>query len=194
MPKIGNSSLKQLVDSFLPNIYPTVANADAGQQPTSVIVYGIAKDTEPADDNKNTKLDNLKFSDFVKVLADYKFKVTRYNNGSAGPGSVYSVTIQSTDTTLVGSLSIAEIVKLLGQNPVEVADGQSTSYTITASTDTPDQNPENPDLAKPIGPLTAKYVFLLKKLYKFTVTAVPAGQQPGPSKYYTMDGNKTFNE
>jgi hypothetical protein len=195
MPKIGNSSLKQLVDNVLQHIYPTVANADASQEPTSVTVYGITKDTEPVDSRKNTHLDTLKFSDLVQVLAEYKFKVTRYNNGSAGPSSVYSVVVQSTDTTAVGSLSVADIVTRLGQNPVTVADGQSKSYTITGTTDTPDQNPENPDLTKPIAPFTAKYVFLLKKLYKFTVTAVDAaGNSSGPSTDYTVDGNKTFNE
>jgi hypothetical protein len=92
-------------------------------------------------------------------------------------------------------LSIAAIVGLLGQNAVDVADGQSTFYTITGTPDTPDQNPENPDLNAPIGPLTAKYVFLLKKLYKFTVTAVDAaGNSSGPSTDYTVDGNKTFDE
>jgi len=195
MPKIGNSSLKQLVDNVLQHIYPTVANADARKEPTSVTVYGITVDTEPADTRKNTRLDSLKFSDLVQVLAEYKFKVTRYNNGSPGPSSVYSVSVQSTDTTIVGNLSIAAIVGLLGQNAVNVADGQSTFYTITGTPDTPDQNPENPDLNAPIGPLTAKYVFLLKKLYKFTVTAVDAaGKSSGPSTDYTVDGNKTFNE
>lgn len=193
MPTIGTASLKQLVDNFLQHIYPTVADVQTGHEPTSVSVYGITKETESDDPNKNTKLDNLKLSDQVQVLSGYTFKVTRYDNGNPGPSSVYSVSIQSTDARMVGSLSLDDIVGLLGQDPVTVTSGgQSKSYTIVGTMDT---SVQNPDLSKPIGPFTAKYVFLLKKLYKFTVTPVDATKRPtGPIVYTTIDGNKTFSE
>lgn len=195
MPSIGTSTLKQLVDGFLPHIYPTVANVQSGHEPTSVIVYGIKKATESGDRNINTQLNSLKFSDLVQALAGYKFEVTRYDNGNPGASSVYSVGIQSTDSSMVGSLSIAQIVQLLGQNPVTVtlSGGQPKSYTITGTPDTSEQNSE---LSTGIGPLGAKYVFLLKKLYKFKVTPLDATNRPtgGPSIDYTIDGNKTFSE
>ena len=193
MPKIENSSLKQLVDNFLKHIYPTVADVQTDQEPTLVTVYGITKETESTDPNKDTKLDVLSFSDMVQVFSGYTFNVTRYDNGTAGPSSVYSVAIQSTDARMVGSLSIADIADLLGQNPVTVTSGgQSKSYTITG---TPDTSERNSALGNPIGPFGAKYVFLLKKLYKFTVTPLDTSNLPtGPSIDYTIDGNKTFSE
>ena len=195
MPKIENSSLKQLVDNFLKHIYPTVSDVQTGQEPTLVTVYGITKETESTDPNKDTKLDVLSFSDLVQVLSGYTFNVTRYDNGNPGSSGVYSVAIQSTDTRMVGSLSIADIVDLLGQNPVTVtlSGGQPKSYTITG---TPDTSELNSALRDQIGPFGAKYVFLLKKLYKFTVTPLDTSNLPtgGPSIDYTIDGNKTFSE
>jgi hypothetical protein len=191
---IGQSTLKQLVDKFLPNIYPTVATAQTGQAPTSVTVYAVAGQAEPTDNNKNTKLENLAFSDLVKVLAGYSFKVTKYTNGTAQANpSVYSVSIQSTDATLVGRLSIDDIVGLLGQNAVTVTSGGQSKYYSIVGTD--DDVEHNPDLGKPIRQFSPKYVFLLKKLYKFTVTPVSATNQPsGAATVHAMDGGKTFSE
>jgi hypothetical protein len=192
---IGQSTLKQLVDNFLPQIYPTVATAQTGQAPTSVTVYGVVKQTESPDNNKNTKLENLAFSDLVTVLAGYTFQVTKYTNGTPDPNaSAYKVSIKSADATLVGRLSMDDIVGLLGQNPVTVTvtGGQSKYFSIVG---TDDGVEHNPDLTKPVRPFSPKYVFLLKKLYKFTVTPVSATNQPaGPGTVHTMDGNKTFNE
>jgi len=195
MPKIGNSSLKELVDNFLPNIYPTTATADPNEKPTSVSVYGIVKETESSDNKKNTPLDSLAFSDLVNVLAGYTFKVTRYDNGDPGPSGVYSVTIQSADQTATGQLSADDIVNALGKNPVAISlgGGAPSYYRIANSLDVAEHNG---DLGKPIGPFGAKYLFLLKKMYKFTVTSVTASNQPtgGPVIFRTMDGSKTFNE
>src|SRR5260370_11564020 len=191
---IGQRTLKQLVDNFLPQIYPTVATAQTGQAPTSVTVYAVVGQTEPTDNHKNTKLENLAFSDLVKVLAGYSFTVTKYTNGTPDlHPSVYSVSIQSADSTLVGRLSVDDIIGLLGQNAVTVTSGgQSKYYSIEGADDDVEHNP---DLSKPITSLSPKYVFLLKKLYKFTVTPVSATNQPsGAGTVHTMDGGKTFSE
>lgn len=191
---IGQSTLKQLVDNFLPQIYPTAATAQTGQAPTSVTVYRVVGQTEPTDNNKNTKLQGLAFSDLVKVLAGYSFKVTKYTNGSADPNpGVYSVSIQSADAALVGRLSMDDIVGLLGQNAVTITSGgQPKYYSIVGALDDVEHNP---DLGNPIGPSSPKYVFLLKKLYKFTVTPVTATNQPtGAGTVHAMDGGKTYSE
>jgi hypothetical protein len=132
-------------------------------------------------------LDKLKFSDLLDVISEYTFKVTRYDNGAAATSVVYTLTGKSSSTADVGSLSMNAIVALLGQIDFKVsAGGQSPVYTITGTSD--DVEP-NPHLDKPIGPFSAKYIFLLKKLYRFTVTKVG-----GPPIFATMDGNKTTNE
>jgi hypothetical protein len=193
---IGQLSLQYLVDTFLPKIFPTDTTAQAGQDPTSVAVYNIVRQTDSGDDNRKKKLENLAFSDLVKALAGYTFKVTKYTNGTAAANaSVYSVSVQSTDSTLVGRLSIDDIVSLLGQNAVTVTSvGQQPKYySIVGDLDGVEHNP---DLGKPIRPLSPKYVFLLKKLFRFTVTPVDAANQPtgGASTVHAMDGGKNFVE
>jgi hypothetical protein len=185
---IGQRTLKDLVDTFLPDIYPTVTIMKG--TPTSVDVYGIVKDAEPSDPRIGTVLDSLTFSDLLELLAKYKFKVTKYVSGTPKTPVVYTVAGKSSDATDVGSLSMDAIVGLLASIAFNVSTDGGTPKPYTIKGKVENDVESNPHLSQPIGKFTAKYVFLLKHLYRFSVTE----NTSGVVFEVNSDGNKTNHE
>ena len=200
---LGQRNLRDLIDNFLPHIYPTTAVLKSGQHPNTVNVFGIVKQSEPNDPGLQSPLNDLPFSKLLDLVSGYTFKVTRYESGNPQPSTVYSVkcshpnpgTSLSDGRSLASTfhdLSMNDIVGLLPQVEFTVApepSGQPASpHTISGIVEHEVEN--NPDLSKPVGDLSAKYVFLLKKLFRFTVT----NKSRGSGFAVAMDGNKTYNE
>jgi hypothetical protein len=194
-PKLDTVDLQQLIDKVIPHIYPTVAvlPTDPPQAPNNVQVFGLK--ITGNDSHLSTVLANLAFSDLIGALAALTITVDTYQNGSKLSSANYRVEGTSADTSKVGSLSIKQIVKALGDIKFTVTNlsnpGHQKSFEVTSTVESSVE--ENHDLGVPIGQLTAKYVFLLKKLLRFCVTDV-SGPQSGAGKYVALDGNKTHDE
>jgi hypothetical protein len=188
---IGQRTLSDLLVSFLKLTTPTATDVS---NPSKVNVFGISVSVATGANPGTTILDQLKLHDLIGLLTSFVFEVKTFTNGSATSTVSYRITGSSPTSgsfiTPAGSLGLAEIFTLLSQATFDIATppgGQGVPWTFSGSVEA--DAAQNPDLSKPVGKFTAKYIFLLLHFFQLTVK-----KGSGAPVIVCCDGTKTLNE